>query len=143
MLSALDKHCHEANRFIKSLAIQLETPDDLEHAIRVLKSVFRALRRRIIPDESLHLISQLPVILKGIYVDGWAINEPLSEADTLDEFLFEIRNNVERRTYGDFANDELGRKKIIAVFNVLKEFDSEGELAYIRDDLPREIAEMV
>jgi uncharacterized protein (DUF2267 family) len=143
MVNAFDKHCQEANRFIKDLALQLGTPDDTDHAIRILRCVFKALRRRIIPDESLHIISQLPLILKGLYVDGWDINEPLSEAKTFDEFLFDIRNNTETNAGIDFANDELARKKITIVFSALKEFVSEGELDHIRDELPKEIAEIV
>ncbi|TMI87359.1 MAG: DUF2267 domain-containing protein [Bacteroidetes bacterium] len=143
MINAFEKHCQEANRFIKNLAMQLGTPDDTDHAVRVLRCVFIALRRTLIPDESLHIISQLPLVLKGIYVDGWDINEPLCEAQTFDEFLFDIRNNTETSAGSDFANDELARKKITVIFNALKEFVSEGELDHVRDDLPKEIAELV
>ena len=143
MINTFEKHLQEASRFIKNLAMQLGTPDDTDHAVRVLRSVFRTLRRRIIPDESLHIVSQLPLVLKGMYVDGWTINEPLSEAQTLDEFLFDIRNNMGQRANADFASDDLARKKITAVFNVLKQFISKGELRHVRDELPEEIAQMV
>jgi len=143
MANVFEKHGQEATRFMKKLALQIGTPDDIDHAIRVLKSVFTALRRKIIPDDSLHIISQLPLVLKGIYVDGWEINEPLLEAQTFDEFLYEIRNNTERRANIDFANEELAKKKITAVFNGLKEYISDGEMEHIRDELPKEVAEMV
>jgi uncharacterized protein (DUF2267 family) len=143
MLNAFDKHCQEANRFIKNIAIQLGTPDDTGHAVRVLKCIFKALRRKLIPDESLHIVSQLPLLLKGMYVDGWDINEPISEAQTFEEFLNDIRNNTEGEEGEDFDDDEQARKKITAVFNVLKEFISDGELDYIHDELPKEVAEMV
>ena len=143
MANVFEKHGQEATRFMKNLALQIGTPDDIDHAIRVLKSVFTALRRKIIPDDSLHIISQLPLVLKGIYVDGWEINEPLLEAQTFDEFLYEIRNNTERRANIDFANEELAKKKITAVFNGLKEYISDGEMEHIRDELPKEVAEMV
>ncbi len=143
MVNVFDKHCQEANRFIKDLSLQLGTPDDFDHAVRVLRCIFTALRRRIVPGESLHLVSQLPLVLKGMYVDGWDINEPLSEAQTFDEFLFDIRNNTERRANIDFANDELARKKITAVFTALKQFVSKGQPDHIRDEFPEEIAEIV
>src|SRR5215470_4537662 len=111
MLYPFDKQYDEATRFIKSVAKRLGTPGDLEHAVRILKSVFGVLRRRIVPDESLQLISKLPLIVKGIYVDGWDICEPLSEAHTLDEFLLEIRGNSQGRTHLDFSNVELAKKK--------------------------------
>lgn len=140
MINIFDKHCQEANRFVKSLAVRLGTPGDPEHTLRVLKCVLAVLRRRIVPDESLQLISRLPLIVKGVYVDGWNIYEPLSESNTLDEFLYEIRNNAEGQTYRDFSNDELARKKIAAVLNVLKPYVAEGELYDILHGLSREVS---
>jgi uncharacterized protein (DUF2267 family) len=140
MLYSFDKQYDEATRFVKSVAKRLGTPGDLEHAVRVLKSVFGVLRRTIVPDESLQLISKLPLIVKGIYVDGWNICEPLSEARTLDEFLFEIRRHSQERVHLDFSNVELAKKKIIAVFNVLKQFVYEGELNDILRNVSRESA---
>jgi uncharacterized protein (DUF2267 family) len=131
MLYPFDKQYNEATHFVKSVAKRLGTPGDLEHAVRVLRSVFGVVRRRIVPDESLQLVSKLPLILKGIYVDGWNIYEPLSEARTLDEFLFEVRNNSQGRAQLDFSNVELAKKKIVAVFNMLKQFVYDGELADI------------
>jgi uncharacterized protein (DUF2267 family) len=143
MTDLFNKHCREANRFIKDLSFQLGTPHDADHAIRVLQSVFAELRRRIIPGESLHLISQLPLILKGMYVDGWNINEPLSEAKTFNEFLDEIRYSDEQNVSSDFANDDLARKKIMIVFKALKKYIPDDELDQLRDELPKDVAEMV
>lgn len=143
MLYSFDKHCDEATRFIKNVAARIGTPADSEHAVRVLRTVFGVLRRRIVPDESLQLISRLPLIIKGVYVDGWNICEPLSEARTLDEFLFEIRSDSQGRAHLDFSNVELAKKKIIAVFNVLKRFVYGGELADILRSVSREASEIV
>jgi len=141
MLYSFDKQYDEATHFVKSVAKRLGTPGDLEHAVRVLKSVFGVLRRRIIPDESLQLISKLPLLVKGIYVDGWNIYEPLSEANTLDEFLIEIKSHSPGRAHLDFSNVELAKKKIIAVFAMLKQFVYGGELADILQDVSREANE--
>lgn len=143
MTNLFDKHYQEASRFIRKLAMRIGTPGDTDHAIRVLKSVFIALRRKLIPDDSLQIVSQLPLVVKGIYVDGWNINEPLLEAQTYDEFLYELRYNTGRRADIDFANDELAKKKITAVFTSIKEYIPEQELDHIREELPKEVAEMV
>ena len=143
MLYSFDKHYDEATRFVKSVAKRLGAPGDLEHAVRVLKGVFGVLRRRIVPDESLQLISKLPLLIKGIYVDGWNVCEPLSEARTLDEFLFEIRSDSQGRAHLDFSNVELAKKKIIAVFNVLKRFVYEGELNDILRNVSREASAFI
>jgi uncharacterized protein (DUF2267 family) len=143
MLYPFDKHDEEATRFVRNIAIRLGTPGDLEHAVRVLKRVFGVLRRRIVPDESLQLISELPLIIKGLYVDGWNIYEPLSEVGTLDEFLIEVRGRSQGRAYFDFANDELAKKKIIKVLNILKQFVHGGELNDILHNLSSEAKQIV
>ena len=143
MTNLFDKHYQEASHFIRKLAMRIGTPGDTEHALRVLKSVFIALRRKLIPDDSLQIVSQLPLVVKGIYVDGWSINEPLMEARTYNEFLYELRHNTGRKANIDFANDDLAKKKITAVFTSLKEYIPEGDINHIREELPKEVAEMV
>ena len=143
MLYPFDKHYGEATNFMKNVAKRLGTPGDFEHAVRVLRSVFGVLRRRIVPDESLQLISKLPLMIKGIYVDGWNICEPLSDARTLDDFLFEIRSHSQGRAHLDFSNVELAKKKIIAVFHILKQFVWDGELNDILRNASREASQIV
>jgi|SRR5688572_23673118 len=143
MVNSFDKHLEEANRFVKDLALQLGNPENTDQAIRVLRAVFIALRNRIPPDESMHVVSQLPMILKGMYVDGWDLHQPLSEAQTWDEFLFELRNHTARNADFDFANDEDARQKVSTVFTALKQYISEGELDHVRSSLPKEIAEVI
>jgi uncharacterized protein (DUF2267 family) len=132
----------EANQFTNDLALLLGTPDNAEHALRVLRSVLHALRKKITVFESLHIISQLPLILKGIYVDGWESDQTLSEAETIDDFLDLIRNFT-TKSETDFANAEEAKEKIRIVFFALRQYVSEDELEHVRDELPKEIAEMV
>lgn len=143
MINAFNKHLEEANRFVKDLAMQLGNPENTDQAIRVLRAVFIALRRRIPTDESMHVVSQLPMILKGMYVDGWDLHEPLSDAQSWDDFLFELRNNTARNADIDFVNDEDAKQKVSAVFTALKQYISEGELDHVRSSLPKEIAEVI
>jgi uncharacterized protein (DUF2267 family) len=142
-MTNLFKHqCQEADHFINDLALLLGRPDDPDHALRVLKSVLHALRKKITVFDTLHIISQLPLILKGIYVDGWELDQPLSEAETIDEFL-ELIRNFTPNAKNDFANDEEAKEKIRIVFFALRQYVSEDEFDHVRDELPKEIAAMV
>lgn len=143
MTNLFDHQQHEANSFLNDLSLLLGKPDDSTHALRVLSSVFYALRQRITVFESMHLVSQLPLILKGIYVDSWDIEQPLSGADTMDEFLNQVKNFSGSFSALDFADDEEAKEKIKIVFIALRRYVSEQELDQIRDELPKEIAEMV
>jgi len=143
MVTSFEKYVAEANAFIKNLALQMGDPDNTGLAIRVTKSVFKTLRRRITPEQSMHLISQLPLILKGLYVDGWELSEKLSDSQTWDDFLAELRNAALPSSGTDFAGDEHARKMVAAFFNTLKQYVSDGELNHLKSQLPPMIAEVI
>ena len=143
MTNIFDIQCREANRFIEDVALLLGKPGDPRHALRVLRSVLHALRKKITVFESLHIVSQLPLVLRGIYVDRWELDEPVSEAETMDEFLNLVRNSSEATSRVDFSDDEEAKEKIRIVFIALRHYVSEDELDHVREELPREIAEVV
>lgn len=137
-----EKYALEGNEFIKQVAVALNRPEDKDYAYRVTTAVFHALRDRITPEESLHLISQLPMFLKAVYVEGWKLSETPKKFESADEFLEEIRHQNKRSADKDFADDEVGIEAILTVFSVLKKHISAGEMNDVRDQLPKGIAEL-
>jgi Uncharacterized conserved protein len=135
-----EQYVEEGNVFLKKVAEQLDTPDDRQHAFRVVQAVFQALRDRITVEESMHLISELPMILKAVYVNGWKISKERRDSSTIEEFLQEV---LERsQTPGrDFGSDP--RKEVVAVFRVIREYVSPGEYAHVKGQLTPEIAELL
>lgn len=65
-----EKYVEKGNLFLKELAQELGNPDDKEKAGRVLRTVLHVLRRRLTLEESFDLISQLPMCIKAVYIDG-------------------------------------------------------------------------
>ncbi len=65
-----EKYAAKGNEFINKLAEHLNDPDNRDRAGRILRSVLRALRNRLTVEESLQLISQLPMAIKAVYVEG-------------------------------------------------------------------------
>lgn len=135
-----ERYAQEGNEFIKQVAAASERPEDKDYASRITMMVLRALRSRITVEESLHLISQLPMFLKAVYVDGWKLSEVPKEFDTTEEFLEEIRRQENRPIGSDFSNKEEAIKAIKAVFSVLKANVSTGEINDVKDQLPKEIS---
>src|SRR5690606_18960502 len=135
-----EQYVEEGNVFLKKVAEQLDTPYDRQHAFRVVQAVFQALRDRITVEESMHLISELPMILKAVYVNGWKISKERRDSSTIEEFLQEV---LERsQTPGrDFGSDP--RKEVVAVFRVIREYVSPGEYAHVKGQLTPEIAELL
>jgi uncharacterized protein (DUF2267 family) len=73
MALEFEKYAMKGNEFINLLAHRLGDTDR-DRAARILRSVFRALRNHLTVEESMELLSHLPMILKGVYVDGWKIS---------------------------------------------------------------------
>ena len=137
----IHKYADDAHVFLRQVAQELGNRNDVEHAARVTVAVLHTLREKISVEESIHLISQLPLILKGVYVDGWDITrEFMSEANTLDEFLEEIREHAPRTAGRDFGDNQQTQENVMAVLRVMRNYVSEGEMNHIKQQMPKSIA---
>lgn len=67
-MTNMEKYVGEASLFFKEVARELGYPEDTDHAARVTTAVLHTLRARTTAEESMHLVSNLPMILKDIYV---------------------------------------------------------------------------
>src|SRR5688572_8926471 len=106
-----EQYASDANKLLQEVAQELGNPDDLNHAYRVLRSVFHTLREVLTPEESLHLIAQLPLIIKGVYVDGWHI--PVKDKiRSMDEFLECLREHSSPTSARDFGDDETAKHHV-------------------------------
>lgn len=133
------KYTESGEAFLKQIAIQLGDPEDIGRAGRMLRAVLHVFRNQTTPVESIQLIAQLPMYVKALYVDGWQINKKQVRIRHLDDFLFQVRKADEPNDLFDFGDDEEVTKAVKAVFNVIKEYASEGEIKDIINTLPEEL----
>lgn len=137
----LDHFATEANLFFKEVANELDNPLDEAHAYRVTRSTFHTLRDMLTPEESAHLIAQLPMYLKAVYVDGWNLRQAKNKIRSMSEFLECIRANNEHPER-DFGNDASAKAKVQAVFAALQQKVTTGEIIHILDQMPEELTEL-
>ena len=133
------KYAQKGEAFVKKLAIQLGDPEDTARAGRILRAVLHAFRNQSTPDESMQMIAQLPMFIKAIYVDGWRMHQKQTKVRHLKDFLSEVKAADEPNATFDFQDDEAVIKSAKAVFNVIKEYVSEGEIDDIVNTLPKEL----
>jgi uncharacterized protein (DUF2267 family) len=133
----------EGRSFLAEVARELEAPEDLAHAQRVFTAVMHTLRERITPEEWLDLISQLPRYIKTLCIEGWRISGKVNRLKTQEEFLQEVRGQLPRTAGRDLGDIQSTRKKAEAVFHVLHQHVSEGELKDIKAQLPDTLAELL
>jgi uncharacterized protein (DUF2267 family) len=56
-------------------------------ALSVLRAVLHQLRDRLTPDEAVDLAAQLPLIVRGVYFEGWRPGRTPEKVRTKQEFL--------------------------------------------------------
>ncbi|MBV7331611.1 DUF2267 domain-containing protein [Chloroflexi bacterium TSY] len=126
-----DHTVHETNTWLHEISDVMGHPDR-QVAYHALRGVLFALRDRLTVAEALNLSAQLPMLIRGIYFEGYkASGKP--EKFHLDEFL--ARVSKELRSCGRVNPERVTR----AVFQVLERHVTAGEIEDIRTSLPRDI----
>ena len=135
-----EQYVPEANRFLKEVAHELGNAADANHAYRMLRNVLHTIREILSLEESSHLISQLPLLIKGVYVDGWKM-QTNKRIRSRKEFLERLRSKSDLPDT-DLSNDEEAINKVQGVLYVLQQYISAGEMAHIINQFPAELTEL-
>lgn len=97
-----------------------------------MRGTLHALRDRLPIEEAVQLAAQLPLLIKGVYYDGWT---PRNKPEKYDKEEFA------RRVHEQFQFDaDLNPAEIIrAVLRVMYRHMGEGELGDVRSNMPKKI----
>ena len=135
-----EKYAQTGHTFVKKIATELGDKNDTSTAGRILRSTLHVLRDQSSAEESMHFISQLPMFIKAIYVDGWkAFGKKKAKVRHLDDFIEEVHKQNRATGHDDFSSQEGCYLAVHAVFRVIKAYVSEGELEDLRHTLPEEL----
>ncbi len=132
-----DKFAMKGNEFLHVLENNLETSNRAQ-AARILRKTFRVLRNHLTFEESLHLLSQLPMAIKSVYFDGWKPSEH-KKIKTVDDFLVEIIQEEGDLALVDFGSKEDILDSVKAVIDTMRLYVSPGEMNQALATLPRRI----
>jgi uncharacterized protein (DUF2267 family) len=136
-----EKYAAKGNEFVKLVTDDLDIPRN--KAARTIRAVLHALRNRLNHEESFQLMAQLPVALKGVYVDGWQFDSNFTRINNIEDFLEEVRKEDMELAGYDFGNDKSAQKAIAAVFRAMNYFVSEGEFNDFTAKLPEEVKKFI
>lgn len=101
-----------------------------------LRAVLHMLRDRLPVDESAQFAAQLPVLVRGVYYEGWdPSGVPIKL--TRDEFLYEVRQR--------FPYDVAGGVESVVrtVLNALRRHVTEGEWEDVRASVPKDLSTII
>ena len=134
-LKVFDETVQLSNAWLNDLMDRMGW-DDKQRAYRLLRASLHALRDRLSPEEASHLAAQLPMLIRGIYYEGWhPAGKPLKER-TRAEFV----GHVEEA----FKTDPLSfpDESVSTVIAMLYDKLCDGEMDDVRHAMPRRIREL-
>lgn len=138
-----NKYAQEGNEFINRLAEGLGHPDEKDQAGILLRAVLHALRDRISIAENLHVVSQLPMFLKAVYVSEWSYSDDVDRVKTEEEFTKRIEHYQEQYGEQDFNWDASTAELATKVFAEIERYLTDGEVQDIKSQLPEGIGHLV
>ena len=136
-----EKYAAKGNAIINRLSEDAGVKADT--AGRILRATLHGLRNRLSTNDSFHMLAQLPMALKGVYVDGWNPDKPYERMKLVKDFLDDVRKEDGPTAAYDFGNDEKMKKLIGSVFRTLHYHISDGEMKNILSNLPGPLRDMI
>ncbi|MBT3070142.1 DUF2267 domain-containing protein [Rhodomicrobium sp. Az07] len=130
-LEVFDRTVQTTNTWLNEIAEEIGP--DRQRCYQALRAVLFILRDRLPPDEAAHLSAQLPLLVRGIFYEGY---RPAGKPDRIrsrDEFLQRIGEYLEQTR--PLGADEAAR----AVFRVLDHNVDAGEMSQVKQSLPQDI----
>lgn len=131
----IERAYQDAQNWLLDIAGKLERPDDLHAAYHALRSVLHSLRDNLVPDEALDLASQLPMLVRGIYFEGYRLSGRPVTHRKLGSFLESVRNQLETEAPQDLDPERCAR----AVFATLSRHLDAGQVKQARDMLHKDV----
>ncbi len=128
-VAALDRTVQETNVWLKAIAEELNF-EDRQQAYSALRAVLHALRDRLPPGVAVHLGAQLPILVRGIYYEGWHMAGKPTKERSAQKFADHVLEELPPQ----FPVDALTAAR--GVFEILWEKIDPGEFAKFTARLP-------
>ena len=122
--------------WLNDVMTELDWTDRPQKAYLALRAVLHALRDRLTVEEAVQLGAQLPMLIRGLYYEGWTLKgKPHKERHEKD-FLDHIK-----MTFRDDTGVNPG-EVVRAIFRVIVRHTSAGEIEDIKHILPKPLQEL-
>ncbi len=133
-LDVFDRSDRTAREWVDTVAEHLGT-DDRAYAYRVLRAWLRTIRDRLTVDGAAHAAAQLPLLLRGLFYDGWTPSHVPVKYDA-DQFLLTIAQEAR------ISLDE-ARRFAPAVTAALIRRCSPGQIEHVLSQLPAPLRQLL
>jgi uncharacterized protein (DUF2267 family) len=103
-----------------------------DEALAVLRAVLHQLRDRLTIEEAVDLAAQLPIVVRGIYYEGWQPSKVPIKVKKRQEFVDEVNSR-------ELPIAVPAERAVRDVFALLAHHCDPGEISDVIAQLPREL----
>ena len=131
-LEAFDTTVHKSNLWLSDIMKELGT-HDRHLAFAALRGSLHAVRDRLPPEVAVHLAAQFPMLLRGLFYEGWQLTSRPSKihlGDFLDFIDSHFRSTAVRPEPDVLAS---------AVFKTVSSHVSRGVVEDVKQALPKDL----
>lgn len=134
-IDTIDKTVQATNIWLGALDTRLGW-ENRPRSWRLLRETLHALRDWLTVDEAVQLGAQMPILIRGIYYEGWDPSKTPVKPRDLEDFVMRI----ERAFSPDPLDDP--QEAIACVFELLSDRISKGEIDDVRKALPKPLRDL-
>jgi uncharacterized protein (DUF2267 family) len=133
--SSFDTTVHKTNRILREIEEAYGWPKECRNqSYNALRAVLHALRDRLTVDEAAQFAAQLPMLVRGIYYDGWdpsRVPKKMHRDDFFDQIRkemppYEVKGGVQTL--------------VPTVAQALRLYITDGEWQDVKAEMPRDLA---
>lgn len=133
-LDVFNSTVQQSHEWLGEIADELHT-DDRHQAYLALRGTLHALRDNLVVDEAADLSAQLPMLIRGLYYEGWNPSKTPVRDRSRDAFLERVGSAFERAAPAGMYPEPAVR----AVLKVLTGHISAGEMDQVRGSMTKDI----
>jgi uncharacterized protein (DUF2267 family) len=135
-LATFDDTIHTTNRWLAEICENLNW-SERGLALKALRTVLHMLRDRLPLHLSAHFSAQLPMLVRGLYFEGWT-GAPTDLKDrSLEHFLEPVKT-----AFAHYPSVE-AETVTLGVFDIIRLHISEGETVKILHALPQSLRDLL
>lgn len=130
-LEVFDRSLHTTNTWLNEIG-EAVGPDK-QRAYHALRAVLFAVRDRLTPDEAFHLSAELPLLIRGIFWEGYRPASAPQSWRSRNEFFAKIEEGIGQI---EPVDPEAAAR---AVLGVLSRHVPTGEIDHVKQMLPDDV----
>lgn len=108
-----------------------------QRAYHALRAVLWAIRDRLTVEEAFHLSAQLPLLIRGMYWDGYRPSQTPQKLKSREDFFAKVAEELSQ------VNGPAPEDAANAVFAVMNRHVPQGELEHVRGMMPKPLEQMM